>query len=157
MRKEMRRNEREISKAEALEILENGRWGTLAVNGDDGYPYAVPVNYCMCGENVLFHSAEAGYKFDSIKKDEKVSFSVVLSESIVAKDFTSNYESVIVFGKARFIEDEAEKKEKLMALIKRHHSEYLEEGKEYIDRAADVTAVIEIIPEHISGKRNAVV
>lgn len=156
MRKEMRRNEREISKAEALEILEKGQWGTLAVNGDDGYPYAVPVNYCMDGENILFHSAQAGYKFDSMKKDAKVSFSVVLSESIVAKDFTSNFESVIVFGKARFIEDEAEKKEKLMALVKRHHSEYLKEGQEYVDRAADVTAVIEILPEHISGKRNKV-
>lgn len=156
MRKEMRRNKREISRDEALEILERGQWGTLAVNGEGGFPYAVPVNYCMCGENIVFHSACAGYKYEAMQKDQKVSFCVVASESIVAEKFTSNFESVIVFGRVRVVEDQDEKKEKLMALIKRHHADFIKEGREYVERAAEETAVIEIIPEHISGKRNAV-
>lgn len=156
MRKEIRRKDKEVSRTEAFEILEKGHLGTLAVNGEEGYPYSVPVNYCMDGENILFHSAMAGYKFDAMKKDPKVSFSVVLTEEIIQEVFTSTYESAVVFGKVKFIEDEAEKKEKLMILVKRHHGNFVEKGQEYVDKAVAETAVIEIIPEHVSGKRGVV-
>lgn len=41
----MRRKERAISDEEAKKLLLLGRRGVLAINGDDGYPYAIPVNY----------------------------------------------------------------------------------------------------------------
>lgn len=156
MRKEMRRKEREISKKEALKILESGVWGTVAVNGDDGYPYGVPVNYVMVDGKVIFHSAKAGYKFEAIKRNPKVSFTVVLSEEIIASKFTSNFESVVFFGEARIVEDEMEKEKLLMALVKEFHSEFYKEGEAYVKRAAKETAVIEIKPLHVSGKRNFV-
>ena len=45
MFREMRRKNREISIDMAKQLLQSSRRGVLAVNGDDGYPYAIPINY----------------------------------------------------------------------------------------------------------------
>ena len=45
MFREMRRKKQQIPDNEAIAILENGKTGILAVNGDSGYPYTVPLNY----------------------------------------------------------------------------------------------------------------
>lgn len=39
------RKKNEIDTDAAKELLLSGRRGVLAVNGDDGYPYAIPINY----------------------------------------------------------------------------------------------------------------
>jgi len=44
-----KKNEIDINAAEAL--LQCSRRGILAVNGDDGYPYAIPINYFYDREN----------------------------------------------------------------------------------------------------------
>ena len=44
MFREIRRKNREISIDSAKQLLQSSRRGVLAVNGDDGYPYAIPVN-----------------------------------------------------------------------------------------------------------------
>lgn len=41
----MRRKAKEISTDAAKKLLCNERRGVFAVNGDDGYPYAIPVNF----------------------------------------------------------------------------------------------------------------
>ena len=41
----MRRKKKEVSEEAAKQLLQKERRGILAVNGDDEYPYAVPVNY----------------------------------------------------------------------------------------------------------------
>lgn len=45
MFREMRRKKKEMDRSLAESLLEKSRRGVLAVNGDDGYPYAIPVNY----------------------------------------------------------------------------------------------------------------
>ena len=45
MFREIRRKNREISIDSAKQLLQSSRRGVLAVNGDDGYPYAIPINY----------------------------------------------------------------------------------------------------------------
>ena len=44
MFREMRRKKKEISIDMAKQLLQSSRRGVLAVNGDDGYPYAIPIN-----------------------------------------------------------------------------------------------------------------
>ena len=41
----IRRKKRDIGRDAAQQLLSGARIGILAVNGDDGYPYAVPINY----------------------------------------------------------------------------------------------------------------
>ena len=53
----IRKKKNEISTDEALALLQDSRRGVLAVNGDDSYPYAIPVNYYFDKENrkIYFH------------------------------------------------------------------------------------------------------
>lgn len=45
MFREMRRKRQLLPPEESLAILERMTGGTLALHGDNGYPYAVPVSY----------------------------------------------------------------------------------------------------------------
>lgn len=80
----MRRKKKEISEEAAKQLLQKERRGVFAVNGDDGYPYAVPVNYYYSEEDnkIYFHGARAGHKVDALKQDDKVCFTVYGNETI---------------------------------------------------------------------------
>ena len=43
----MRRSKQELSYEEALDILRGATSGVLALQGDDGYPYAVPLSFAV--------------------------------------------------------------------------------------------------------------
>ena len=43
--RDMRRKRQQLSEAEIIGILQKATSGTLALLGDNGYHYAVPVNY----------------------------------------------------------------------------------------------------------------
>ena len=47
----MRRASRAIPEEAAKHLLQQSRRGVLAVNGDNGYPFAIPVNYCYDQEH----------------------------------------------------------------------------------------------------------
>lgn len=101
MFREMRRKKQQIPDNEAIAILENGKVGILAVNGDNGYPYTVPLNYMFYNGKIYFHGASEGHKFDSIKNNPKVSFCVISQDKIIPEKYTTAYESVVVFGNAK--------------------------------------------------------
>lgn len=50
---------------------------------------------------IYFHSAKAGHKIDAMEKHPKVSFAVIDEDTIVSKEYTSYFRSVIAFGKAK--------------------------------------------------------
>lgn len=78
----LRRKKRAISDEAARELLATCKRGVFAVNGDDGYPYAIPVNYFFDAEHdkIYFHGAKAGHKVDSLRRDDKVCFTVYGNE-----------------------------------------------------------------------------
>ena len=80
----MRRKAKEISTEAAKRLLCNERRGVFAVNGDDGYPYAIPVNfyYDETNNKIYFHGAAAGHKVDALQVDDKVCFTVYGNETI---------------------------------------------------------------------------
>ena len=108
MFREMRRKNCVISKETAEKILREGDYGVLALSGDDGYPYAVPINYAVDGDKIYFHSAKIGHKLDAIKNNDKVSFCVVDRHDVVAEEFTTYFSSAIAFGRMKIIEDNAD-------------------------------------------------
>lgn len=77
MFREMRRKKQVIPLEESIAVLMCGTSGVLAVQGDNGYPYAVPISYAYYGTHIYFHCAKAGHKLDAIKRDNKVSFCVI--------------------------------------------------------------------------------
>ena len=80
----MRRANREIPEEAAKHLLKQSRRGVLAVNGDDGYPYAVPINYLYDEETqvIIFHGSKVGHKVDALKRSDKVCFTVIGGEQV---------------------------------------------------------------------------
>ncbi len=154
MNREMYKKERQMSPENAAKIFSEGNHGTLAVNGDDGYPYAVPVNYVYDGGKIYIHSAKYGYKIDAVKRDDKVCFSVILNSKVKQDKFTAAFQSIIAFGRISFVEDEAEKRRILEQFIYKMSPDFVEGGMKFVDGAIGKTALLCIDVEEMKGKEN---
>lgn len=152
--REMRRKELAISKEEAIGILKECEYGILCVAGTDHLPYGVPMNYAVVDQKIYVHCASEGRKIDSIKENPKVSFTAVGEHEVVRAKFSSKYDCVIVEGSAKVIEDEAEKRVGLEALIQKYSPEHIPAGNKYIDAAIGKVTVIGIQMETVSGKHH---
>lgn len=129
------------------------RRGVFAVNGDDGYPYAVPVNFFYDEEanRIYFHGSRAGHKIDSVRKSDKVCFTVYGQRDDPGRSLGAVYAERVVFGRCRL----PEYGEESMALLKRFAMKYYPEESMVDAEIADAGKaaqmyVIDI--EHISGK-----
>ena len=151
MFKEMRRQKRQISEEEVKDILIKSEYGTLATICEDGYPYSTPLSYVYHNGAIYFHCARSGQKLTNIENNNKVSFSVVGNTELLPSKFSTNYESVILFGNATKVEGE-EKEAALVKIIEKYSQGFITGGKEYISKAKDITIVIKIDIDHITGK-----
>ena len=134
MFREMRRSKQQLSREEAAAVLERGTTGVLAVSGDDGYPYAVPVNYVYAAGKIFFHCAVSGHKLDAIGKCDKVSFCVIDQDQVVGEEYTTYFRSVIAFGRARVLEGE-EKLRPLVELCEKYYPDHLEQTRQKAEHA----------------------
>ncbi|WP_069988826.1 pyridoxamine 5'-phosphate oxidase family protein [Massilioclostridium coli] len=148
----MRRKNQELSLEESISILCCGSSGVLAVSGDDSYPYAVPLSYVYQDSKLYFHCAKTGHKLDAITKNPKVSFCVIGQDKVVPEEYTTYFRSVIVFGIARIIEEESEKRNAIELLAKRYCPNDEKGRKQEIEREYQQLCMVEISIEHISGK-----
>ena len=107
--REMRRKRQQLSDSEGIDILKKATSGTLALLGDGGYPYAVPISYVYEDGKLYFHSAKEGHKVDAIKGCDKASFCVIDKDDVHLEKYTTFFRSVIAFGRIHIVEDENEK------------------------------------------------
>lgn len=148
----MRRKKQLLPAAEAVAMLQSCSSGVLAVHGDDGYPYAVPLSFAYDAGRLFFHSARAGHKLDALQRDEKASFCAIASDEVVPSEFTTRYRSVIVFGRARVVTDDGEKRHALMCLAGKYSPDQLEAAAAEIDGDWRKVCVMELAIEHVTGK-----
>ena len=149
----IRKKKNEISADAAKELLRSSRRDVLAVNGDDGYPYAIPINYLYDEEEntIIFHGAKAGHKVDSLKKSDKVCFTVVGNETVKDEKWAPYLQSVVVFGRCRTIE----KQDDIIKLVKKFAAKYYPDGdmiNEEVAHSGKAVQMFEIEIEHFSGK-----
>lgn len=166
---EMRRKGQQISTKECAEILTRAKTGVLGLHGDDDYPYTVPVNFVYTpgpgiegnsdpAEGSLgtigFHCAKTGHKIDSIRRNEKVSFTVVDMDEVMPRERTTKYCSVIVFGRARILEGEENLRRAANAVGAKYSAGYedlyMEETEDTIRRGT--LCCVEITIDHMTGK-----
>jgi uncharacterized protein len=152
MTRVMRRKKQLLSTVETEKIFRNATSGVLAVSGDDGYPYAVPLSYAYDDGKIYFHCAKDGHKIDGIRGDEKVSFCVVNKDEIVPEKFTTYYRSAIAFGKARIVFEDAVKRHALELIVKKYSPGFEVAGAEEIRRDFETVCVVEIAVDYMSGK-----
>lgn len=149
----IRRQKRALSQEETKDILRLARRGVLAMNGMEGYPYAVPINYLYDEENgkIYFHGARAGHKAEALKACGRVCFTVTGSEIIRDEAWAPYMRSAVVFGRCWLMERGAE----TTAVLKRLAMKYYPNEKlvdEEIEADGKAVQMFEITIEHISGK-----
>ena len=153
MFRSIRKKRNEISTDEAKELLRCSRRGILAVNGDNGYPYAIPINYLYDEDThkIVFHGAKAGYKVDCLKVCDKVCFTVYGNERIQEESWAPFLQSTVVFGRCHLVENQ----EATMTLIKKFAMKYYPseaEADEEIEADLKAVQLIEITIDHMTGK-----
>ncbi len=153
MFREMRLKKQEMEESEMIFLLESATNGVLAVSGDDGYPYAVPLSYGYLDGKIYFHSTSGNsHKMDAIRRNPKVSFCIVTKDAILPAEFNTLYQSVIAFGQARILTEPSDIEKGIMTITKKYSGEYLEQGKAYAQKRTGDFLVVEIAVTHMTGK-----
>lgn len=153
MFRNMRRSEKATDMYRAEELLKSCDFGVLSVNGDDGYPYGVPVNYVYDDGKIYFHSTSASsHKIEAIRKHEKVSFTIVTEHDLIQEKLDTMYTSVIVFGRARILNSNEESRMALKLLLKGLSPDLAARTEEIYKAEEGKFVMVEIRAEHISGK-----
>lgn len=138
----MRRKDREMNREFGIEVIDKAKYGVLSMVTEDNEPYGLPLSIVRDGENLYFHSAMDGKKvriftnnpdvsvvfvgetripenctkeeLDEIAKDE------TKASLLISKVFTTEYESAIVRGKVKPVEDEQEKIKAMKLICKKY-------------------------------------
>lgn len=155
MFREMRRSLQALPLRECETILNGSTHGVLAVHGDGDYPYAVPVSYVYQNGRIYIHCARTGHKLDAIARCARVSFCVVGQDDVVPDIYSTDYRSVIVFGRARVLDNERDVRRALEALAARYAPDESAQSRQHeILSGMPAVSIIEITAEHITGKES---
>lgn len=153
MHRDIRRKDRIMPDDRMREMLVISEYGVLSTVDDDGQPYGIPLSYVLMDDSIYFHVAVDGQKLDNIRTNNKVSFTCIgNTQPVYDNNFSTYYESIIVYGKAEFIQDEVKKQQVLMALAEKYLPEYLDKAPEAINRSSKITLIVKMSVEHITGK-----
>ena len=104
MFRKMRRHGQQQSREVCEAVLNEQKRGVLAVHGEDGYPYAFPMNFVYKDGKIYFHCAKEGHKIDALRADDRVSF-CVYDQGYQKDDWSFFVTSVVIFGRIRLIDD----------------------------------------------------
>lgn len=148
----IRRKDRELSEAEALQLLQEAEWGVLATVDEAGWPYAVPVNHAVVDGDLIIHCATVGHKLANLAFNPKVSYCAVTQAETLPLELSTRYASVIIFGRGELLMDEGEKRAALRALGLRFAGAHPDLVDREIDKDLFRTVVVRIRIERATGK-----
>lgn len=151
--REMLRKNKSLSKEEISDILRTQKRGVLSVNGDNGYPYGMPMNFLYDEDGcIYFHQGKVGHRLESIRANDKVSFCVYDNGEKAPDEWAYTVKSVIVFGHIQILDDLESIKEisKKLSLRFTTNVNYIDEE---ISKFAKATLILKLVPEHVTGKR----
>lgn len=154
MFRKIRRIKNEITIEEATVLLRKNKRAALSVNGDDGYPYTIPINfYYDEDENRIYiHSAKKGHKIDSIQKNDKICFTTWDDGYLDDGDWAYHVSSCVIFGRARLVENQQITEDKVKKLALKYYPS-AEDVEDEIKKGIHGVQLIEIEIEHISAKK----
>ena len=149
----IRRKDRAITEEEARDVLHQGEYGVLATVDAGGQPYGVPLSYSIMDGALYFHCATVGHKLNNLAANPAVSFTVVgPTQPVFDNGFSTYYESAVVFGKARKVTDDKEKRAALLDLARKYLPEHVDKAEEYTTRSFSHTDVYAVSIDAITGK-----
>lgn len=153
MNRPMRRGKQQLSLRDCEALLRRNTSGVLALSGDGGYPYAVPLSYAYAEGKLIFHGATEGYKLDAMRRDSRASFCVIDTDDVVPEKYTTHYRSVICFGRMRVVGDAAEKRRLALMLGEKYWPNHPTEDEREVDGAMRRLCVFVMDVEQMTGKQ----
>jgi len=123
----------------------------------DGQPFVIPTIHAREGDTLLFHGLKGGRLLEAIASGAEICVTITLLDGLVlartAFHHSMGYRSVVLFGRGRLIEDDAEK----LAALERL-SEHVVPGRWREVRAPNakelkMTSVVAMPIEAASAKR----
>lgn len=153
MFRELVRKHKQLSDEECVELLQNETRGVLSVQGDDGYPYGMPMNHWYNAEDgyIYFHCGNVGHRLDALRRDDKVSFCVYEQGSRREGDWAYTVRSVIVFGRMDVIDD----MDTIVDVTTKLSHKFTQDDEliqKEIEQAAHRTLLLRLRPQHMRGK-----
>ena len=113
-----------MDREKTMALLQRAQIGHLATVDQDGAPYVVPLQFVALEDVIYLHGAAEGEKFENMMRDGRMCLEVCQDfglcydeNSAYACAVNAKYESAVVRGRARFVEDPAEKEKALRCLI----------------------------------------
>lgn len=121
-------------------------------------PYVIPMNFGFHDQYIYLHSCNEGLKIDILKNNPQVCISfgqnIELLPSTILCKTSMKYQIVLVYGKARFIEDPHEKKEALDIIVRHYYKEKTEDVLKYNHKTIIELVIIKIQIEKMTGKKS---
>lgn len=170
----MRRKDREMNREFGLEVIDNSIYGVVSMV-DDNKPYGIPISIVRHGNTLYFHSAMDGRKVKTLDKNPNVSVAfigdtkipeiytkeeldeVIKDESkmglIISDVFTTEFESTVVEGKVKLVEDEDEKIKAMRLICEKYTPTKMDYFNMAISSGLKRTNVYRIEIEAIKAKR----
>ena len=149
----MRRTDRQLTDEETIKLFQEAEYGVLSVIDENDMPYGVPMSFALCDHAIYFHcSAAGGKKVTSIRHCQNASFTVIDHTQLLPQQFATLYMSGIAYGTVGVVQDEAEKRKGIEAILHKYSLNYIEKGKTYIDHAIGKIDVLKLNIEKMTGK-----
>ena len=159
--KRARRRDRVVSDEAWIKAMLHGAGTGVLATVREGQPF-VNTNLFVYDEDagaIYTHTARVGETRDNVEGDERVAFTVFelgrLLPADTALEFSAEYASVVVFGRAAIVADQGEAGRALQALLDKYCPD-LVSGTDYetfTTQDLDRTSVYRVTIEEWSGKR----
>lgn len=148
----MRRKDREMDQAFALDVVDRCEYAVMAMASKTGDPYCVPITIARDGKYIYFHCAKAGTKIDMLRENPQVCMTCVGDTQRIPEEFTTRYESAVVRGIAREITDDETKIHALRLICQRHAAAGMDGFDAAIEKSLNRTAIWQVEITDITGK-----
>ncbi len=150
----IRRQDRTLDEAHALEMLKEGEYGILSMRAEDeDGAYGIPISYVWDGGySIYIHCAPTGRKLTCIDACPQVSFCIVGRTKVIPSQFTTAYESIVLKCEAHRGLPEAERMSALSWLLSKYCPDDKMRGISYAEKSFPRTEIIRLDIKEISGK-----
>ncbi len=149
----MRRKDRQMDEDFALQVIDKCAYAVLSTVLPDGTPYGIPLSVARVGEDLYFHCAPAGRKLEGLLHNPAVSIACVGDVTPRTDDFTTEFESALIAGRAVRVTEDEEKIAALRAISLRYTPDNMDRFDDAVARSLSRTDVWRVSMDQVTGKQ----
>ena len=153
----MRLREKEITDRSEIEELLKGEKVCRIAMCDGDTPYVVPTTFGYSNGVIYLHSSKLGRKIDVLRENNRVCVAIDTGHDLVQGPLdtscksTIRFKSVIATGRARFVEDDGEKRKGMDVIMRQMFGD---QAFQYSPEGVRDMAIIKIELESVTGKKS---